>query len=97
MLESNTPTVSGDYVWWKLKKNGGFDIHSYYASFLSCLDGSVREDIGDNLRRRGFQIVARYCMCWNSGEIVYHLLIHMRGCISCGVFSLDHLEFLGLA
>ena len=54
MLESNTATVSGDCVWWKLKKNGGFDIHSYYASFLSCLDGGVREDIGDNLRRRGF-------------------------------------------
>ena len=30
MLESNTATVSGDCVWWKLKKNGGFDIHSYY-------------------------------------------------------------------
>ena len=57
----------------------------------------MREDIGNNLRRRGFQTVARYCMCWKSGKIVYHLLIHIRGCISCGVLSLDHLEFLGFA
>ena len=37
MLESNTPTVSGDCVWWKLKENGGFDIHTYY----NMLRGSI--------------------------------------------------------
>ena len=32
MLESNTPTVSGDCVRWKLKKNGGFDQGCQYRT-----------------------------------------------------------------
>ena len=34
---------------------------------------------GDNLRGRGFSIVDWCCMCWWSGEDVYHLLIHCEG------------------
>ena len=42
ILESNTPsTENGDRLRWKLKKNGDFDIRSFYYELGGCFSISL--------------------------------------------------------
>ena len=51
---------------------GGFPFFVWTAMWGKIL-------IEDNLRRRGYSLVDRPCICWCYGESMDHLLIHCEG------------------
>jgi hypothetical protein len=88
LIESKAPLREvEDGSWWHLRKNGRFDIRSFYDALRDSPHVSrVRFFVWsaawnkiltcDNLSKRGYTLVSWCCMCCCNGETVDHLLIH---------------------
>ncbi|KAL4613723.1 hypothetical protein ACB092_07G001100 [Castanea dentata] len=91
ILGAITPPMDvGDWMRWKLKPNGAFDIRSYYYKLKNSpsttfpwkaiwrVKAPRRNKIimGDNLRLRRLDFVDWCIMCRHCGETVDHLLLH---------------------